>query len=202
MQVSVVESGHHKVSAEVDHLGLHPFQLFDFDGLAHCLNAIAAHRNRFFTQNRAEGRVVRHAGINVCVHENNVGLRLDFGRSTGGSVLGQARDCDRTQQNRQTPAAYFSHQPHQGPSCAQPHSPTPASASMVSKMRFSPSSRPLESNHSCKVCAPPPDPPPPMAIASCPSESGMLASVDALCTCAAFDSCPSTARTTCKIRAP
>src|ERR1043166_5307719 len=31
---------------------------------------------------------------------------------------------------------------------------------MVSKIRFNANSRPLESNHSCKVCAPPPDPPP------------------------------------------
>ena len=82
------------------------------------------------------------------------------------------------------------------------HSPTPASAIIVSKIRFNPNSRPLESNHSCKVCAPPPDPPPPMAIASCPRESGIFASVDARCTCAALASCESTARTTCKIRAP
>src|SRR5208337_635570 len=83
-----------------------------------------------------------------------------------------------------------------------PESPAPASASMVSRIRFSPSSRPLLSNHSCKVCAPPPDPPPPMAMASSPIDSGMFASVDARCTCAALFNCASTARITCKIRAP
>ncbi len=68
-------------------------------------------------------------------------------------------------------------------------------------MRLSPRSRPLQSNHSCNVCAPPPEPPPPMAMASRPSESGMLASVEARCTCAVLPSCASTARITFRMRA-
>ena len=63
-------------------------------------------------------------------------------------------------------------------------------------MRLSPRSLPLQSNHSCNVCAPPPDPPPPIAMASRPSDSGIFASVEARCTCAVFPSCESTARTT------
>src|SRR5207245_6649839 len=81
------------------------------------------------------------------------------------------------------------------------HSPAPASASRVSRIRLSPSSRPLQSNHSCRVWAPPPEPPPPMAMASWPSDRGMLASVEARCTCATFPSCASTARITCSMRA-
>src|ERR1700722_499044 len=82
------------------------------------------------------------------------------------------------------------------------YSPAPASASMVNRIRFNANSRPLLSNHSCNVCAPPPEPPPPMAMASSPIDSGIFASVDARCTCAALFSCVSTARITCKIRDP
>ena len=45
--------------------------------------------------------------------------------------------------------------------------------------RLSACSRPAGSNHSCRVWAPPPVPPEPSEIASSPSESGMLASVEA-----------------------
>src|SRR5262249_2670567 len=82
------------------------------------------------------------------------------------------------------------------------HALTPERASKVRSMRLSPSSRPPQSNHSCSVCAPPPEPPPPMAIASRPSDRGMLASVEARCTCAAFPRCRSTARITSRMRDP
>jgi hypothetical protein len=62
---------------------------------------------------------------------------------------------------------------------SQFHGAIPARPSRVSSIRLRPSSRPLQSNHSCKVWAPPPVPPPPMAMASRPSDSGILASVEA-----------------------
>ncbi len=64
-----------------------------------------------------------------------------------------------------------------------------------------PNSLPVVSNHSCRVCAPPPAPPAPMAMASRPSEIGMLASVDARCTFAVLPRCASTARAICRILA-
>src|SRR5450631_2251727 len=178
--------------AEVDDLRLRPFQLVNVHDLPDGLNAVAAHGNCFLAQNRTERRIGGHAGIHVGVREDEVGLGLGVGRGRSGLLRETLR---RTQNGTQ-------HGTPQTHPQSKHHSPTPASAIIVSKIRFRPNSRPLESNHSCNVCAPPPDPPPPMAIASCPSESGIFASVDARCTCAAFASCESTARTTCKIRAP
>jgi len=71
----------------------------------------------------------------------------------------------------------------ESPTIIPPLPPAPAAST---KILFKPNSRPLESNHSCRVCAPPPDPPPPIAIASRPSDSGIFASVDARCTCAHY----------------
>src|SRR5581483_2545916 len=45
---------------------------------------------------------------------------------------------------------------------------TPASVNALSRIRLSPTSRALVSNHSCSVCAPPPAPPAPIATASFP----------------------------------
>src|SRR6185369_17418797 len=117
-----------------------------------------------------------HAGVNVPVEKNDVGPGLTWQR------LGPSH---RQQEDRR----------------GELHNATPARPIRVSRMRLRPSSRPLQSNHSCKVCAPPPVPPPPMAMASSPNDNGMLASVDARCTCAALPSCASTARITCRMRA-
>src|SRR5579872_6055631 len=54
-----------------------------------------------------------------------------------------------------------------------------ANARAISKIRVRPKDRPAGSNHSCKVCAPPPLPPAPIAIASRPIAIGMFASVEA-----------------------
>src|SRR6266702_4296959 len=57
-------------------------------------------------------------------------------------------------------------------------SATPEIPRTVRSVRFKPASRPAESYHSCKECAPPPLPPAPMERASMPIESGMFASVE------------------------
>src|SRR6266567_276159 len=57
-------------------------------------------------------------------------------------------------------------------------SATPEIPRRVRSVRFKPASRPAESYHSCKECAPPPLPPAPMERASMPIESGMFASVE------------------------
>src|SRR5581483_7860807 len=54
----------------------------------------------------------------------------------------------------------------------------PEVATSVRSARCSPISRPEGSYHSSKECAPPPVPPAPMEMASIPTESGMLASVE------------------------
>src|SRR5579863_6851075 len=190
MQVGIVESGHHEMSAKIDHLRLRSLQLFNVESLSDRLDAVAANRNGFFAKDGTESAVGRHSRIDIAVDEYDVGLRLGVGRWCG--VLTHAgRDANDATKDCTKACLH-----------GQIHSPTPASASMVSRIRFNASSRPLQSNHSCKVCAPPPEPPPPIATASRPRDKGIFASVDARCTCAAFPNCASTARRTCKIRAP
>src|SRR3981081_4189464 len=177
--------------AQINHLRLRPLELFDLGVLADSLDAVAAHGNCLFAEDRAKLRIRRHAGVNIRVQIDNVGLGAGNLCAAGHRSLRPrgygTQDCE----GRETP--HHSSTPTPAP---------PASASRISRIPFSPSSRPLESNHSCKVCAPPPDPPPPMAMASCPNDSGMFASVEARCTCAALLSCASTARITCRMRAP
>ena len=52
--MGVVESRHDEMSAEIDDLGLRPFQFFDVEGLADGLNAVVADRDRFFALYRTE----------------------------------------------------------------------------------------------------------------------------------------------------
>ena len=70
-----------------------------------------------------------------------------------------------------------------GQACAISHrdfsSAIPEAPSSVSKRALaSPISRPADSYHSWSECAPPPLPPAPIEMASMPSDSGMLASVE------------------------
>src|SRR5215470_1109599 len=175
----VVETGQDELPAKVDHLRLRTFQFKKISTIANREYAISAHRDRLGALNRAEPRGHHDARIHISVHEDDIGLGL-------GGLLLRIHHTDCSQQSDRR---------------SNVHSPTPASASIVSRILFKPSSRPLQSNHSCNVCAPPPEPPPPIATASRPIDKGMLASVEARCTCATFPSCASTARTTCSIRA-
>src|SRR5713226_4663936 len=179
MEMRVVESGHHEVSAQIDDLGLRPFQLENLVLFARRLDAITPDSHRFRPLDFVKRRYHCDSGVNVAVEKNDVGFRFCL------LLLRQSHGNCAQHEDR----------------CSQVHPLTPASASRVSRMRLSPSSRPLQSNHSCRVWAPPPRPPPPMAMASRPSDSGMLASVEARCTCAAFPSCASTARITCRMGA-
>src|SRR6185437_2445152 len=130
-----------------------------------------------------ERRRAQNSGVDIAVKENQIGFRV-FGR-----VLRKAH-----QQRAGTPQYSKNHGP-------QFHSLVPVSASSDKRILFSPSSLPLQSNHSCNVCAPPPEPPPPIAIASLPNDNGTLASVEARCTCDPLPRCASTARITWRIRA-
>src|SRR5579872_6400439 len=189
MQVGIVEPWHDEMPAQIDDFGLRTLQLLDIESLAYGEDAVSTNGDGFFTLDVTERCIGGHAGVNVGVKKNDVGFRLCI-RSPESASLPHAHS--RTTQQR---SCHYQ-------DARSRHSPTPASASMVSKIRFSPSSRPLESNHSCNVCAPPPDPPPPIAMASLPMESGMLASVEARCTWAALFKCESTARTIWRILAP
>src|SRR6185437_3134036 len=124
-----------------------------------------------------------YAGVNISVKKNQLGLRA-FRR-----VLREAH-----QQRTGSPQ----HGKNHGP---QFHSLVPVRVSSDKRILFSPNSLPLQSNHSCKVCAPPPEPPPPIAIASLPKDNGTLASVEARWTCDPLPKCASTARITWRIRA-
>src|SRR2546425_3798735 len=179
MQVSVIESRHHKTSVQINDLGLRPFQLENIAFRTHGLDATAAESHRFGALDLLKRRHDCDSGVNVSVEKNRVSFRVCL-------LLLRLSHGNRAQQED---------------GGSQVHPLTPARVSRVSRMRLSPSSRPLQSNHSCRVWAPPPRPPPPMAMASWPSDRGMLASVEARCTCATFPSCASTARITCSMRA-
>src|SRR5260370_14658131 len=66
--------------------------------------------------------------------------------------------------------------------CADIHrdfsSATPEIPRTVRRARFKPTSRPAESYHSCRECAPPPLPPAPREMASIPRDSWICASVE------------------------
>src|SRR5207244_3373789 len=115
--------------------------------LANGKDAVSLHRNRFLALDGGKLSIGRHAGVHIGVHKNDVGLGLGVGR--GGAGLPDTHGSEN--ENK--------HSPSETRLACHTHSPTPASVSMVSRMRLRPSSRPLESNHSCSVCAPPPDPP-------------------------------------------
>src|SRR5260221_6713815 len=151
MHVRVVETVHHKMAAQVDDLRIRAFGLQDFVARSNRENTIAADCDCLGPLSRDQGRRVNTTGIDVAVREDDVGLGL-VRRVLCRHAHDQAQSEDQ---------------------CSSHYSPIPASASIVSSMRFSPMSLPLQSNHSCNVCAPPPEPPPPMAMASLPSDSGM-----------------------------
>src|SRR3981189_1896356 len=169
MHVRIIETGHYETSAKVDDLGVRSLGFQDFIARSHGENTIAADGDRLGPCPCNQRRGVYDSGKDVSVGKDHVGFRL-LRRSLCQTARSQTQDYDQ---------------------CSSHYSPLPASASIVSRMRFSPRSLPLQSNHSCNVCAPPPEPPPPIALASRPSESGMLASVDARCTCAVLPSCAS-----------
>src|SRR5215471_8094701 len=127
MQVGIVKTGHGEVAAEIDKLRLRALVLVHVEGLADGEDAVSLHRNRFFTINRSEGSVSRNAGVDVGMHEDDVGLRLGVGGR--GGVL-PPTGC-RKKRNK--------HSPPQTCLACQTHSPTPASVSMVSRIRLRPS---------------------------------------------------------------
>ena len=125
----IVESRHHEMPTEIDHLRARPFQLENVLSLADGQDAIAAHSDGLRAPAGSERRCIRHAGVDISVDEDDIRLRawvlilrLQHGK------------CGQQEQKR-----------------SDVHAPTPAKASKVRRIRFRPSSRPLQSNHSCKV---------------------------------------------------
>src|SRR5579862_2074154 len=129
MCVGVVEAGHNEMAAEIDDLSIGPAKLEHFGVLADGLNAVPAHGHGFGALDGLEGRHDGHTGIDVSVREDDIGLRLHR-----LLLRLHAKGAQQDESN-----------------CKLHYSPTPASASSVSNIRLSPSSRPLQSNHSCKV---------------------------------------------------
>src|SRR5882672_10667275 len=150
MHVRIIETGHYETSAKVDDLGVRSLGFQDFIARSHGEDSIAANGNRLGPCPCHKGRGVHDPGKDIPVGKDHVGLRLLR------SILCQTARS-QTQDHDQ---------------CSSHYSPLPASASIVSSMRFSPRSLPWQSNHSCNVWAPPPEPPPPIAIASRPSARG------------------------------
>src|SRR6185295_18288948 len=122
VRVRIVKTGHYKFAAQLDHVRFRPLQLENLVVRPNSNDPISADRNCLFTLDAAERGAHRHSGIHIAVDIDGIRLRL---RS---SILGP----------RQTRCAQ-----HQ---CRNLHfhSPTPASARSVSRIRFNPSSRPLQ----------------------------------------------------------
>src|ERR1700751_3971844 len=81
----VVESRHHKMPAQVDHLGLWTLQLLDIDVLSDGLDPISANRDRLFPIDRAERAVGGYSRINIAVNKNRI--RLGLRRSRHPRIL-------------------------------------------------------------------------------------------------------------------
>src|SRR4029077_1198262 len=139
VQMRVVETGHGEMSAEIDDLCLRAFEFFQVESFADGKDAVSLHRNGFLPLDGSELSIGGHARVDVGVNKNDIGLGPGVGCGSAGLPHTRGRENANEHNASQTRLA------------CQTHSPTPASASMVSRMRFSPSSRPLESNHSCSV---------------------------------------------------
>src|SRR6185437_3031832 len=141
MQVRIVEARHHEVALQVDQLCLVTLELLQVRQLSDRLNAVAAHCNGLRSNDRTECPFGWHARVHIPVHEYDVGLwpcRL---------ITRCLRHAHHYASNRKYKCSA------QACSSSQAHSPTPASANIVSKILFSANSRPFESNHSWRVCA-------------------------------------------------
>src|SRR5260370_21920413 len=185
--MGVVEAGHHEASAQIDDFGRWAFELLDFFvGSRRADFAIGDSEGlHALVLNRANPRILPAAfcydgyctRINVTIDKDQVrGLR----RLCAGEIR---HSCGCEQQDQQS------------------HSFTPVRVNKVSSMRLSPRSRLVQSNHSRRVCAPPPSPPVPMVVASLPNAMGILASVEATRGTDLIPKCASTAPTTCMMRA-
>src|SRR5579872_3944469 len=86
MQVGVVESRHHEVTAEVDHLGLWPFEFLNIPIFSDREYAISAHRKGLFTVDGGELIVRRSSRINIAMDINHICLRT-LSRRRGGRIL-------------------------------------------------------------------------------------------------------------------
>src|SRR5437762_6373309 len=147
MGVSIVESRHNKVAAQINHLGLGAFELLYFLIRARSNDLARGHCNSLDPGCSAR--------IDIAIDKHD--FRRSFLLSRERTSQGEYREYNQQ---------HF-------------HSCTPVRAKRARRIRLSPRSRLVQSNHSRMVWAPPPSPPEPMVMASRPSESGMLASVEA-----------------------
>src|SRR4051812_5813590 len=182
MDVRVVEARHDERAVKIDDFRIATLELLDGRSVSHSKKPLALHRQRFVPLRKA--RLV--ANVNVSVDVDHIRRLLGL-RHTHHTKTEKKKNHPRPSPSIRGEKVF--------------HSAAPASVITVSTSRLNPNSRFVGSYHSCKVCAPPPAPPAPIARASIPNESGMFASVDARCIRAVFPRCPSTARSTCSIRA-
>src|SRR6266852_924028 len=168
MHVRIVEARHHKLAPELDRL--HAFLA------ASAIEQDVVHLSDATDLSLADGhglgpRMRRVIGVNAAV--DVIGRAWSFLRHVGLRVecRSEGHDKKRDAAGKNSNAIRPEH--HRDFSSATPEIPK-----MVSSARFKPASRPAESYHSCKECAPPPLPPAPMERASMPIESGMFASVE------------------------
>src|SRR5258708_6207381 len=168
MDVRIVEAGHHKLAFELDRL--HAF-----------LAASAIEEDVVHFADATDLSVADRHGLGP-------GLRRIVCVNAAVSVIGRVRsflchagfrvECckegdDNKRENACKESSAILWDSHRDLSSATPETPR-----TVRSARFNPVSRPAESYHSWRECAPPPLPPAPMEMASIPRDSGIFASVE------------------------
>src|SRR5947209_2544890 len=185
--MSIIEPGHHKAPVQVHHFSTRGLQLLHFSICANRNNPAAQYGNGLGTLiDRRRNEILRPGNVVRNGRRTHVDVAVDEDHIRRIFYLSRGETC---------------HCEHHEHSKRDFHSCTPVSASRASRIRFSPRSRLLQSNHSRSVCAPPPSPPEPMVMASFPAASGMLASVEASRGTDLILRWASTARITCTMRA-
>src|SRR5260221_3493532 len=177
--MGIVKTGHHKMPAQIDYLRFWSFEFLylvvradrDDFSIRNCQSTGSSGKMGLFGRGGPHKTCVG-CGIDIAIHKNYISRRLQLLR------------------RRET-----SHCEHHQNSQKNFHSCTPVSANKTNRIRLSPRSRLLQSNHSRNVCAPPPSPPAPIVVASSPRASGTFASVEASRGKDSIRKCLSTART-------
>src|SRR5260370_5816862 len=168
MHVRIIEAGHHKLAFEIDSLDAFLAASAIEQDVIHFADATYLSVADGLSLGPRMHRIIRvNAAVSV------IGGAGSFLRHARFRVEGGNEHDDNKGENAGKESSPILPDFHRDFSSATPETPR-----RVRRARFKPASRPAESYHSCRECAPPPLPPAPMEMASIPRESGIFASVE------------------------